>query len=397
MKASESGERAKARRPRDRRDQIAAQARELFTSSGYHAVRMDQIAEASGITARALYRHYANKQALLAHVILEDQQRWVDALNNLAASRETRLNARLSTLAEVGIASRRLSVLWQREARHLNDDDFGLVRDRTRWIERQVNDLLVRPARPELGAFATEVRSWAVVSILTSPAFYDSALSRSRLSCTLVDACARVIGAQPGDRTVEGDGMSKGVQHAPTSRREQLVSAATRAFRRNGYAGVSIDDIGSEVGMVGPAMYRYFDTKASILVTATTRFYEWQALETMRALARPGDDSDVLEALIEGYVRLSMQATDLLAVTLTEAHYLPQEARDRFDKIREENLYEWRRWLVSAGDDVSETLATTLTNIAKTVVNDLVRIPHLHDGPNFAAELITAVVAVTGV
>lgn len=41
------------RRPRDRGLQIALNARELFTAHGYHSVRMDQIAEASGITARA--------------------------------------------------------------------------------------------------------------------------------------------------------------------------------------------------------------------------------------------------------------------------------------------------------------------------------------------------------
>jgi AcrR family transcriptional regulator len=395
MSASALPENLKARRPRDRSDQIAVNARELFTLHGYHSVRMDQIAEASGITARALYRHYDNKQALLSHVILEDQQRWVRALEGLAdgAARADGLDTRLTTLAEVGIESRRLSVLWQREARHLNPDDFGLVRKRTTWIAEQVGRLLVEPTRPDLDAFAAEVRSWAVVSILTSPAFYDSGLSRARLKGVLVEACRRVIDATTDDRSTEGLAQAP-VQRTPASRREQLLAAAARAFRRNGYAGVSIDEIGNDVGVVGPAIYRYFDTKASILVAATSRFYEWQALETMRALADPGGAENVFRSLVEGYVRLAAQATDLLAVSLTEGHYLPADVRDRLDRIREENVLEWQRWLSAVRTDVDEPTALTLVNIGKTMVHDLVRIPHLHDEPIFAAELTTTVNAV---
>lgn len=382
-----------ARRPRDRGRQIALNARELFTAHGYHSVRMDQIAEASGITARALYRHYGNKQALLSHVIREDQERLVTALERLAADGSGSVNERLSTLAEVGLESRRLSVLWQREARHLDRDDFSLVRERTRWIAEQVGRSVVAPAAPDLDAFAKDVRSWAVVSILTSPAFYDSGLSRAKLKKVLVEACERVIGVAGSSHPGLG---AQPVAHprTPASRREQLLTAAARAFRRNGYAGVSIDDIGAEVGVVGPAIYRYFDTKAGILVAATNRFYEWQALEVARALTQPARDADVFDALVKGYVGLVVGAVDLLAVSLTEGHYLPEGERDRFDRIREENTLEWQRWVSATRDDLDETTALTLVHISKSIIHDLVRIPHLYREPTFASELRTAVTAV---
>ena len=385
-----------ARRPPDRGRQIALNARELFTAHGYHSVRMDQIAEASGITARALYRHYANKQALLSHVIHEDQQRLVTALEQLAAAEDAgSVEDRLSTLAEVGLESRRLSVLWQREARHLDRDDFLLVRKRTRWIAEQVGRLVVAPAAPDLDDFTTDVRSWSVVSILTSLAFYDSGLSRARLNKLLVEACMRVIGVV-GAHSESG---APAVQHLrmPASRREQLLAAAARAFRRNGYAGVSIDDIGAEVGVVGPAIYRYFDTKAGILVAATNRFYEWQALEVAQALTRPARDADVFDALVEGYVRLAVRAIDVLAVSFTENHYLPEGERDRFDRIREENTLEWQRWISATRDDLDEATALTLVHISKGIVHDLVRIAHLYREPTFASELTTAVTAVVHV
>ena len=355
---------------------------------------MDQIAEASGITARALYRHYANKQALLSHVIREDQQRLVTALETLAsADNPGSVEERLSMLAEVGLESRRLSVLWQREARHLDQEDFLLVRQRTSWIAEQVGRLVVAPAAPYLDDFTRDVRSWSVVSILTSPAFYDSALSRARLKKVLVEACERVIGGRTDSQPDLGVPWA-GPSRTPASRREQLLAAAARAFRRNGYAGVSIADIGADVGVVGPAIYRYFDTKASILVAATNRFYEWQALEVARALDRPVPDVDVFDALVAGYIRLAVGAIDLLAVSLTENHYLPEDERDRFDRIREENTLEWQRWIAATREGLDEATALTLVHISKGIVHDLVRIAHLSREPTFAFELRAAVRAV---
>ena len=62
------------RRPKDRKEQILEQAVRLFTERGFHSVKLEDIAEAAGVTARALYRHYENKQALLAAVIRTAQE-----------------------------------------------------------------------------------------------------------------------------------------------------------------------------------------------------------------------------------------------------------------------------------------------------------------------------------
>ena len=60
----------KTRRPRNRKAQILAVARDQFGRSGYHQVNMEDIASAVGITAGALYRHFPNKQEILAQVML---------------------------------------------------------------------------------------------------------------------------------------------------------------------------------------------------------------------------------------------------------------------------------------------------------------------------------------
>ncbi|MFI5953914.1 TetR/AcrR family transcriptional regulator [Cryptosporangium sp. NPDC051539] len=51
----------------------------------------------------------------------------------------------------------------------------------------------------------------------------------------------------------------------PQQRRTEILAAAARLFRRRGFAQVGIDDIGAEVGLSGPALYRYFDSKQTLL------------------------------------------------------------------------------------------------------------------------------------
>src|SRR5690606_9708054 len=57
------------RRPKDRKEQLAAVAAKLFCERGFHEVGITDIAAAAGITGPALYRHFADKQAILAHVV----------------------------------------------------------------------------------------------------------------------------------------------------------------------------------------------------------------------------------------------------------------------------------------------------------------------------------------
>ncbi|MER6898583.1 TetR/AcrR family transcriptional regulator, partial [Amycolatopsis sp. NPDC000740] len=57
-------------RPRDRKAQLAAVAAELFRARGFHGVGINDIAASAGVTGPALYRHFADKQAILAYVVL---------------------------------------------------------------------------------------------------------------------------------------------------------------------------------------------------------------------------------------------------------------------------------------------------------------------------------------
>ena len=59
---------------KDTRENILLVSLRLFAKNGYEAVSVSQIAGELGLTKGALYRHYANKQAIFES-ILEEMER----------------------------------------------------------------------------------------------------------------------------------------------------------------------------------------------------------------------------------------------------------------------------------------------------------------------------------
>lgn len=126
------------------------------------------------------------------------------------------------------------------------------------------------------------------------------------------------------------------------------------------------------------------------------RLHEWLTLEMTRAMRTPCPDEAVFPLLIQGYIRIALEATDLLAVWLTERLYLPDAVRERFDRVQADYIAEWQRWLSVARPDLPDAHAATLVKAAKTIIDDCVRIPHLRRHPVLAAELSHAALATLG-
>ncbi|WP_458316335.1 TetR/AcrR family transcriptional regulator [Mycolicibacterium brisbanense] len=70
--------------------------------------------------------------------------------------------------------------------------------------------------------------------------------------------------------------------------------SSSREFRERGFGGVSFD----EFGIAGPAVYRYFESKADILCTLINRVQEWLALESFRATGDSSSDGQVVNDLV---------------------------------------------------------------------------------------------------
>jgi AcrR family transcriptional regulator len=55
-------------------------------------------------------------------------------------------------------------------------------------------------------------------------------------------------------------------------RREQILTAATKAFARNGFAATGLDDVAAEAGVTRVIVYRHFESKTDLYQAVLDRF-----------------------------------------------------------------------------------------------------------------------------
>jgi AcrR family transcriptional regulator len=376
------------RRPKDRKQQILEQAVRLFIERGFHSVKLEEIAEAAGVTARALYRHYDNKHALLAAAILTAQDEYQNAHRppeRATQSSVPPLAVELPNLIAAAVVTRALTVLWQREARYLGDVDRAEVRRRINAIVAGMNEA-VRLEIPGLSPRHSELRAWAVSSTLTSLGRHNLTLPGDELTDLLYQAC--MAAAQtPAIGSLEPDEATPDREGALFSRHETLLAIGAKLFRAQGYPAVSTSEIGKGAGIAGPGLYRSFSSKQAILDALIRRLDEWRSLECIRALRANETEAQRLYRLVEGHVRISLDDPDLVAVSITELSHASGEVRDSYTRNQADREAEWIdliRKLVPA-TTVSE--ARLLVAAAISFIEDVARTWHLTRYAGVAEEM----------
>lgn len=71
------------------------------------------------------------------------------------------------------------------------------------------------------------------------------------------------------------------------ARREAILAAAAQLFADRGYAAVGMDDIGAAAGVTGPAIYRHFGAKASVLTAVFDRVIDAVAYDRVEVSSAP--------------------------------------------------------------------------------------------------------------
>jgi TetR/AcrR family transcriptional regulator, mce3 operon repressor len=366
------------RRPKDRKQQILEQAVRLFIERGFHSVKLEEIAEAAGVTARALYRHYDNKQALLAAAIITAQDEYQNARRPTDRATEARvppLGVELPNLIAAAVVTRALTVLWQREARYLNEVDRAEVRRRINAIVAGMNEA-VRLEISGLSPHHSELRAWAVSSTLTSLGRHNLTLPGDELAELLYQACMAAA-RTPTVCGLEPDEATPNRERALFSRYETLLATGAKLFRAQGYPAVSTSEIGKGAGIAGPGLYRSFSSKQAILDALIRRLDEWRSLECIRALRADEPDKQRLRRLVEGHVRISLDDPDLVAVSVTELSHASSEVRDTYTRNQGDREAEWIDLIRKLVPATSVAEARLLVAAAISFIEDAARTWHL--------------------
>lgn len=129
----------------ERRSEIIATARQLFTQSGYAAVSLGQIADEVGVTKSALYNHFVSKEALYAEAIRSLMDRIAESIwHFVEAPLSTAERLREITayaLVRVPVRSH-IDELMRDVAEHLSAEERALVSQAHRRMQDAITALM---------------------------------------------------------------------------------------------------------------------------------------------------------------------------------------------------------------------------------------------------------------
>ena len=105
-----------------------------------------------------------------------------------------------------------------------------------------------------------------------------------------------------------------GRSRAKATRRAVLLDAAAHLFAERGYNGVSIEDLGAAAGVSGPAVYRHFPGKPSVLAALLIGVSE-ELLHGGRSVAEQAVDPEpALRGLIAFQVDFALHNANVIRV-----------------------------------------------------------------------------------
>jgi AcrR family transcriptional regulator len=365
------------RRPKDRKQQIMVHARDLFVELGYPNVSMAMIAGRVGITAGALYRHYATKADLLEAVVRA-------AFEGVAPPPpDTPLEEVIDRSIAAALGRPHLADLWSREVRYLPD---GVQREIRAVMRRATQGFvpLLQARRPALSSGQAELIAWSIQSVLTCLA-RDSVRLPASGGQALVRGAARELLDVRVDLRVGPPAPRHQARLAPVSTRERVLIAATRQFAAHGYQETSMASIGAEADVTGQNLYSYFGSKADLLRAVIVRGTHALWLELDAALAVADGPAEALTSVVAGYVRLASNWAGLRLDLVGDAE-LAEESRP----VQREYVGEWVALVRQIRPELPQPEARAQVQMALTAISDLGRTPHLAQLPGFAAS-VTAV------
>lgn len=309
--------------PDHRSHDILQAALGLFRKRGFHGASLDDIAHAAGgLTGPAVYRHFADKEHLLAacHQVLLER----------LMGEEHRADA-VEALVRACIREPEAMAVYYTERINLGPAGSAAIRD----LERRAAAVMQRAFGNTMRDPATRIRAHAAAAVLTRLGLVNGPRShgaRERMARSLVEAI-RTVDLPPAQKVVVLSGPP--LQHV--SARERILAAAPSLFRAAGSSGVSLRQIGAAAGISSAAVSSHFSSKEQLLHEVIQRGGEAIASSIARALRRTSQPAEALDQLVSGYVDLAVDSRDTFVVTSREMWALTPEHREV--RRRQQGMY----------------------------------------------------------
>jgi AcrR family transcriptional regulator len=132
-----------------------------------------------------------------------------------------------------------------------------------------------------------------------------------------------------------------GRDRAKADRHRSLVREASRLFAERGFSGVSLEELGAAVGVSGPAVYRHFANKqsllAEILIGVSRRLLDGGT----QVVAAADDAMAQLHALVDFHIDFALADADVIRVQDRDLASLSPENRRTVRELQRSYLEVW--------------------------------------------------------
>lgn len=363
------------RRPKDRKAQIARASAEAFSAQGYHAVSMETIAAKVGVSAPALYRHYAGKYDLFRAAVLTLSGQLVDATDfgHEDADPQQTQERIVAGLIDVTMDNRASGGLYRWQARYLRAPDQAALVDQLKLINRRIQEPL-KEIRPSLRSQQRWLLSAGVLSVIGSIVDDPGRLPADEIRALCGAAASGILAAElPQPDDVFPRPASWRLFTKDAGGYEALLHASMMLFKERGYSETSMAQIAKAAGVPVSGIYRYFSGKCEILATGLRRAADRVSGQLSPVIGALTEPRHALTLLIEAYVATSFANPELGAVYYTERANLTPADQMLLHNVQLSTVDSWVRLLTAARSALSAAQARFLVHAAMALVVDLGR------------------------
>jgi AcrR family transcriptional regulator len=126
-----------------------------------------------------------------------------------------------------------------------------------------------------------------------------------------------------------------------SDRRLQLLAAAERLFAERGFLAVRLEDIGAAAGVSGPAIYRHFPNKESLLVELLVGISTRLLAGAREVRSRESDAAAALDGLIDFHLDFALGEPDLIRIQDRDLAHLPAAAQRQVRRAQRQYVEVW--------------------------------------------------------
>ncbi len=156
---------------------------------------------------------------------------------------------------------------------------------------------------------------------------------------------------------------------AKSDRRSQLIAAAERLVAERGYLAVRLEDIGSAVGISGPAIYRHFPNKEALLVELLVGISTRLLAGAQNVTARTDDPTESLNDLVDFHLDFVFGEPDLIRIQDRDLAHLPDAAERQVRRSQRQYVEIWVKVLTRLNPDLAEEDARVMAHAAFGLLN----------------------------